>query len=176
MTGRIEIIRGCMFSGKSTELMRRLRAASGSVAIKPARDTRAGGAWLTTHTGDRMGAASAGGPEDVVTLARGIGVVGIDEAHFFGVSLVYACRVMKAEGKRVIIAGVGLDHFGDPFEPFASLAGDADEVAELTCPCAVCGRPAIHSQRMGTSMERIVVGGATEYQARCAACFVPSKR
>lgn len=176
MSGRLEIIRGCMFSGKSTELIRRLRSAPGSVAIKPARDTRAGGAWLTTHTGDRMAAASAGGPEDLVTLARGVGVVGIDEAHFFGVVLVDVCRGMKAEGKRVIIAGVGLDHFGDPFEPFVSLEGDADEIAELACPCAVCGEPAIHSQRMGTSTERISVGGAAEYQARCAACFVPSKR
>lgn len=165
-----------MFSGKSTELIRRLRSAPGSVAIKPARDTRAGGAWLTTHMGDRMAAVSAGGADDVARLSKGAKVVGVDEAHFFGASLADACRQMKAEGKRVIIAGVGLDHFGDSFEPFVSLERDADEIVEMTCPCAVCGEPAIHSQRMGTSTERIVVGGAAEYQARCPACFVPSKR
>lgn len=165
-----------MFSGKSTELIRRLRAVPRAVAIKPARDTRAGGAWLTTHTGDRMAAAEAGGPEDVAALASGVSIVGVDEAHFFGLSLVSVCHGMKAAGKRVIIAGVGLDHFGNPFEPFVSLEGDADEVVEMTCPCAVCGRPAIHSQRMGMSTDRIVVGGAAEYQARCAACFVPSKK
>jgi len=176
VSGRLEIIRGCMFSGKSTELIRRLRAAPGSVAIKPMRDTRAGGAWLTTHTGDRLRAMIAGALEDVAILAAKAEVVGIDEAHFFEVGLAHVCRGMKAEGKRVIIAGVGLDHFGEPFEPFASLEADADEVVEMSCPCAVCGKPAIHSQRMVKSTERISVGGAAEYQARCAVCFVPSKR
>lgn len=176
MRGRIEIIRGCMFSGKSTELIRRLESAPGAVAIKPAGDTRAGGAWLTTHTGRRMAAAEAARAEDVARIAAGAGVVGIDEAHFFGAELADVCRGMRAAGKRAIIAGVALDHFGDPFEPFASLLGDADEVMELTCPCAACGRPAIHSQRMGKSTERISVGGAGEYEARCERCFVPSTR
>ena len=177
MTGCIEIIRGCMFSGKTTELIRRLSVARGLVvAIKPSRDTRSGAARLMTHTGGTYPAADARGAADVPELSELADVVGIDEVQFFGAGLVQVCRRLKECGNRVIIAGVSLDHFGDPFEPFASLEGDADEIVELSCPCAVCGGRAIHSQRLGESTERIVVGGAEFYEPRCAACFVPSRR
>jgi thymidine kinase len=168
-----------MFSGKTTELIRRLHRARGSGAvvraIKPAGDTRSGG-FLATHTGERFAAMEAGTAPEVAVAASGAAVIGIDESHFFGEPLAAVCRALRADGARVIIAGVSLDHYGVPFEPMASLAPEVDELIELTCPCAVCGKPAIHSQRMGSFTERIVVGGAGAYEARCAACFVPSRR
>lgn len=168
-----------MFSGKTTELIRRLTRARAAgeavVAIKPARDTRSGTGRLLTHTGQALNAREAASTDDFAALIAGASVIGIDEAHFFGTGL--ADWFLKHSPlPRIILAGVSLDHFGDPFEPFASLEPHADEITELACPCAACGKPAIHSQRMGVSTSRIEVGGAGAYEPRCASCFVPSKR
>jgi len=173
--GRLEVICGPMFSGKTTELVRRLMharmAGAGVLGIKPVSDQRYHDQDISTHTGDRFPAATISVAAEIGPLARVPGVVGIDEAHFFGVPLLEECVRLVAAGKRVIVAGVERDHRGGPFEPFPNLLCEADEVLKLSGPCAVCGRPAVHSQRMIASEEAIVVGGAGMYQARCRACF-----
>jgi thymidine kinase len=177
---RLEVILGCMFSGKSTELVRRLREAAGSglavVALKPVLDTRYAAAALATHTGDHFPARAISSAADLAPAAAGFDVIGLDEAHFFGSALAEPCVGLVRAGRRVIIAGVPLDHFGRPFDPFPALACHADEVVKLSAPCGVCGHPAVHSQRLASvpAAGRIVVGGAESYQPRCRACFVPS--
>lgn len=168
-----------MFSGKTTALIERLRAAHASgaktVAIKPLRDTRYQTGALASHAGATLAAVNVAKTSGVVAAAGDAAVVGIDEAHFFGSGLGAACIALVSSGARVIVAGLERDHRGQPFEPFPRLLVEADDVIKLSGPCALCGRPAIHSQRMVDSSERIVVGGAEAYQARCRACFVPGR-
>jgi thymidine kinase len=162
-----------MFSGKTTELIGRLEAAaaegSRALAIKPARDDRYATGALVTHNGARLAARAIAGPADLPT--SGFDVIGIDEAHFFGAGLIAPVLALVSTGLRVMIAGVERDHKGRPFEPFPTLLCEADEVVKLSGPCARCGKPAVHSQRMTASDDPIVVGGAEMYQARCRACF-----
>jgi len=164
-----------MFSGKTTELIARLSHAAGSgarvLALKPLRDNRYAHGELVTHAGLRFAAAPVASALDIPVSATGFQVVGIDEAHFFGPSLITPCIDLVNRGARVIIAGVERDHNGRPFEPFPTLLCEADEVLKLGGPCARCGAPAVHSQRMTGSDEAIVVGGADMYQPRCRACF-----
>jgi thymidine kinase len=168
-----------MFSGKTTELIRRLNAAETGgrrvVAIKPLHDDRYAHAELVTHGGQRLAATPVASARDVVAVAAGFAVVGIDEAHFFGVALVDPCEQLMAAGMQVIVAGVERDHRGRPFEPFPELLVEADEVVKLSGPCAVCGKPAVFSQRMINSDQPIVVGGAGMYEARCRECFEPGE-
>lgn len=175
--GRIEVICGCMFSGKTTELIRRLRSAERTgrrvVGVKPAGDTRSGASAFMTHHGETLPASSAASASEVCALAADAEVVGVDEAHFFGADLAAVVIELAAGGRRVLVAGVDRDHRGEPFEPFPSLLCEADETLRLTAACAKCGRPATHSQRMVLAEDRIVVGGAGMYEARCRRCFEP---
>ena len=177
MPGRLEIICGPMFAGKTTELLRRLldaqRRGESVVAVKPARDTRYSTGEITTHTGESFPALPVADASGVAGASGTAAVVAIDEAHFFGPALVQVCRELIRGGVRVIVAGVERDHLGRPFEPFPSLLCEADEVAKLSGICAVCGGPSVYSQRMFASDAAIVVGGAESYQARCRACFDP---
>lgn len=182
MPGRLEIICGPMFAGKSTELIRRLRegqnAGMTAVAFKPTSDTRSGESSIRTHPGDVLDAEPLPDSSGLLAaLPTGVApdqlVIGLDEAHFFGSPLIAPVRTLIVRGARLIVAGVERDHRGLPFEPFPTLLCEADEVTKLTSICAVCGGAAIHSQRMFTSDAPIVVGGAESYQARCRACFQP---
>jgi thymidine kinase len=177
--GRLEVICGPMFAGKTTELIRRLSAATnagpGVLALKPARDTRYGRTVIATHTAETFEAVElldAASLPEAVRLHAGTTVVGVDEAHFFGASLLAPCRTLVGLGLRIIVAGVERDHRGDPFEPFPLLLCEADEVTKLHAVCAACGGPAVHSQRMFADDSTIVVGGAGAYEARCRACFL----
>lgn len=173
-----------MFAGKSTELIRRLRdarsAGSTTLTFKPDFDTRSGAAMLRTHTGDSWPSTSLATSGDVlrhIEAAAGSSplAVGIDEAHFFGASLVGVVRTAVARGARVVVAGVERDHRGAPFEPFPALLCEADEVLKLVARCAVCGGEAVHSQRLAASDAPVYVGGAEAYEARCRACFTPGR-
>ncbi len=170
MPGRLELIYGCMFAGKTTELIRRLAAAPDSVAVKPRSDTRSR-ARLATHTGSTLAATEIADATVLTSLPNA--VIGIDEAHFFGAPLTPIVRDLASRGRRVIVAGVHLDHRGEPFDPFPQLLPIADEAVQLFAPCALCGEPAIHSHRKqnSASQGRIVVGGADLYEPRCARCF-----
>jgi thymidine kinase len=173
---RLEVICGPMFSGKTTELMRRLVVASGRgpvMAFKPRRDDRYHASAIATHTGQTYPAQAVDTAAEIELACGRAAVVGIDEAHFFGAGLMPVCLSLLARGTSLIIAGIERDHRGRPFEPFPSLLCEADDVIKLSGPCARCGAPALHSQRLVASEDAIVVGGAEAYEARCRACFRP---
>lgn len=175
---RLTVICGPMFAGKTTELIRQLDAAAHAgrkvFAFKPASDTRYGQGCLATHAGGRFPARGIADEIDGVLLEMGEGALaGIDEAHFFGTAIIEPVREALGRGVSFILAGVERDHRGRPFEPFPTLLCEADEVIKLHAACAVCGGPAVHSQRMIPGDAAIVVGGAESYQARCRNCFRP---
>jgi thymidine kinase len=179
--GRLEVICGPMFAGKTSELIRRLGAAASqdliTIAIKPFTDTRyitrSGTTGLATHDGKRIDASAVHDASEIGGVVKAAAVIAIAEAHFFGQSLVDPVLALVRSGRRIIVAGVERNHRGEPFDPFPRLLCEADEVVKLSGPCAVCGRPAIHSQRMAPGEEHIVVGGPELYQARCRVCFSP---
>jgi thymidine kinase len=163
-----------MFAGKTTELLGRFRAGPAPrVLLTPAHDTRSG-PRARAHTGDAEPATAI---DDAAMLLAAVPaqtrLVAIDESHFFGAALTAPVRALLASGISVLVAGLERDHRGEPFAPMPDLLAEADEVLKLTCPCAVCGAPAIHSQRMSANPARIVVGGALDYQPRCRRCFQP---
>ena len=175
--GRLEVIHGAMFAGKTTELIHRLEEARASgrsvAAIKPATDDRYSTDELVTHDGQRWKALGMTHPKQLARLVGEAEVVGLDEAHFFTPALVGTCRALADRTVRVIVAGVYLDHRGRPFDTVEQLTRQADNVTELFARCAVCGGRAMHSQRMVEGEARIVVGGAGTYEPRCAKCFEP---
>ncbi len=176
--GRLEVICGPMFSGKTSELIRRLQAAAEAgdrvIAIKPRADIRCGPAQIATHTGRSFAAVAAAAASGLHGAAGQALVIGVEEAHFYGPDAAGPLRALVAAGKRVIVVGVEIDHRGRPFEPFATLLPEAHEVTRLTAICARCGAAAIHSQRLVAASGRIVVGGAEAYEPRCEACFEPA--
>lgn len=176
--GRLELICGPMFAGKTTELIRRLDAASGSqettLAIKPAKDTRYAQQELVTHAGGRTRAVAVESAADILAEVGDASVIGIDEAHFFGAQLSPVCLALVTLGRRVIVVGLEFDHCGDGFEPFPTLLAHSNDTTRITGVCSSCGGAAIHSQRIVTSAERIHVGGIGDYEPRCAQCFKSS--
>jgi thymidine kinase len=176
----LHVVCGPMFAGKTTRLLllanQAQRAGVSVLVIKPARDNRYDPQALATHTGDRLPAHAVHDACAILPLLPGPSsspptLVLIDEAHFFGAALMPVVHAALAQGLRLVVAGVERDHHGAPFEPFPALLVEADEVTKLTAPCARCGNPAIHSQRMIESDGHIVVGGPEAYQARCRRCF-----
>lgn len=167
-----------MFAGKTTEMIHRIAAARASGAsvrvMRPARDTRSNPGTIQTHAGASEAAIEIAEVGQVAAEARGAAMVFIDEIHFFGRLLVAPCRALLAAGTHVTVAGVDIDHFGLPFDPFPELLAIAGGVAYLTGTCARCGRPSTRTQRLAGTTDRIVVGGPEMYEARCEACFVPS--
>lgn len=180
MPGRLEVICGPMFAGKTTELVRRLldarRRGEAVIALKPTRDTRYRALEIATHTGETFPATPVVDAAAVLPAIPNATVIAIDEIHFFGTDLIPVCQELIRRGIRVIVAGVERDHMGRPFEPFPAMLCEADEVIKLSGTCAVCGGRSIHSQRMFASDAAIVVGGAESYQPRCRACFDPELR
>jgi thymidine kinase len=178
--GWIEVIFGPMFSGKTEELIRRLRVASfgkGKVlAVRPQRDTRSARGRIEAHSGTMLEALVIDSPAVILGLVNdSTTVVGIDEAQFFDAgALVRVCEELALKGVRVIVAGLDLDFERKPFEWFIALVGQAEESDKLTSLCSVCGNRASFSQRIDGSDERIQVGGEDLYQPRCRHCFVPT--
>lgn len=176
--GWVEVIAGPMFSGKSEELIRRLRRAEIArqrvQVFKPVVDDRYSPDEIVSHSEMRIRA-------DRVHPARAIlegvdprtQVVGIDEAQFFDDELVEVVESLANSGKRVIVAGLDQDYLGRPFDPMPRLLALAEEITKALAICMVCGNPANRTQRLIPSEERIVVGGARAYEARCRQCFEP---
>lgn len=172
-----------MFAGKTTALINHIAVAAASRGItrtlvfKPARDTRYDAhSEIVTHSGKRLPATAIVDTAEI-TLAPNLADthIAIDEAHFFGNALIAPVTLALTAGASLTIAGLERDHRGQPFDPFPWLLCEADEIIKLTSPCARCGQPAIHSQRLVASADRIVVGGSEAYEPRCRACFVPGK-
>lgn len=173
--GRIEVICGCMFAGKTAELIARLEAARADglriAAFKHASDKRYGIHVLATHDQRSFAASAVDDAALVADGSRDADVVGVDEVQFFGRGIVEVCRKLAEDGLRVIVAGIDHDAWGRPFLPLPQLKEIADEVIERHMPCTVCGRPAPYTQRMVPVGEQDMVGGPAEYEPRCAECF-----
>lgn len=176
--GWIEVIVGPMFSGKSEELIRRLRRAEiGKQRVqifKPVIDQRYSKNGIVSHSGLEIPSEIvASGAEILQRIAARTEVVGIDEAQFMGETLVTDCTRLAELGKRVIVAGLDTDFMGRPFEPMPRLLAVAEEITKLLAICMRCGNPAVHTQRLVASEELIVVGAGGMYEARCRRCFEP---
>jgi thymidine kinase len=175
--GWIEVISGCMFSGKTEELIRRIRRAQIAklkVAIfKPRIDTRYSESHIVSHDDQSIGSTVVDDAEEILKLARDAQVVGVDEGQFFKMNLVNVCEQLANEGKRVIVAGLDQDYRGKPFEPMPQLLSVAEYISKTLAICVVCGNPADRTQRITHSSERVLVGAKDVYEARCRNCFEP---
>ena len=176
--GWIEVIVGSMFSGKSEELIRRLRRAQiarRKVQIfKPRIDDRYSGDHLTSHSAMRIESQNISSSRELLgEVAADTEVVGIDEAQFFDPELPAVCNMLADQGKRVIVAGLDQDYLGKPFEPIPQLLAIAEYITKTLAICMVCGAPANHTQRLVASSERVLVGASGTYEARCRHCFDP---
>lgn len=176
--GWIEAICGPMFSGKSEELMRRLRRAMIArkrvQVFKPAIDNRYSTDEIVSHTEMRMKSETVAKAADILTqLDWRTQVLGIDEAHFLGQELVEIATQLADSGKQVIVAGLDTDYTGRPFPPMPDLLTLAESITKTLAICVRCGSPAKHTQRLVDSSDLIVVGAAGMYEARCRRCFEP---
>ena len=173
-TGWIEVICGSMYSGKTEELIRRLRRAMiarlNVLIIKPQMDNRYSKSHLVSHSEQRIPSQSVEHAEDIIALAKNAQVIGIDEAQFFGIHLVGVCQTLANQGKRVIVAGLDQDYRGEPFEPIPQLLDIAEYITKTLAICMQCGNPANRTQRMTADSERVLVGGPELYEARCRKC------
>lgn len=177
-SGWIEVITGPMFSGKSEELIRRLRRAAIArlrlQVFKPALDDRYARKEIVSHSRWRIPSVAIEGSEDVLEkLDPRTEVVGIDEAQFLDEKLPGVCSHLADLGKRVIVAGLDMDYRGVPFGPMPELLAIAEQVQKITAICARCGAPASYTQRLVPSRERVVVGAQDVYEARCRRCHEP---
>ena len=178
--GWIEVIVGSMYSGKTEELIRRLRRAQiarQKVAIfKPALDDRFGRDHIVSHSELRIPSRAVKTAKDVLRFAHEAQVIGIDEGQFLGPDLVKVCERLARRGKRVIVAGLDQDYRGRPFEPMPQLLAIAEYITKTLAICVVCGNPANRSYRKKKRTGRVLVGGADLYEARCRRCFELGRR
>ena len=174
-TGWIEVVCGSMFSGKTEELIRRLRRAQIAkqrVAIfKPAIDTRYAEDRIVSHSGVSLPSVTVSTAEEILDRAGDVEVVGIDEVQFFDLDLVPVCETLADRGHRVIVAGLDQDYLAQPFEPMPQLLAIAEYITKTLAICMVCGNPANRTQRVTQRSERVLVGAADSYEARCRRCF-----
>lgn len=179
-TGWIEVITGCMFSGKTEELIRRLRRAQiakQTVKIfKPRIDARYSQNSIVSHNEQSLPSILIDDIIEVLEHSNDAQVIGIDEAQFFNESIIYICNLLASRGKRVIVAGLDQDYTGKPFEPIPQLLAIAEYITKQHAICVVCGNPADRTQRKTTNSERVVVGAADIYEARCRKChYIPKE-
>jgi thymidine kinase len=173
--GWIEVICGSMFSGKTEELIRRLkrvRIAEQSVEIfKPARDTRYSAEDVVSHDARSIASRGIHHPSEILEVAAHIDVIGIDEAQFFDTTLRSVCEELALRGHRVIVAGLDMDFRGRPFGPMPELLAVAEYITKLHAICNHCGNLATHTYRLTTDAETVVLGEKDIYEARCRHCF-----
>ncbi len=179
-TGWIEVIAGCMFSGKTEELIRRLRRATiakQKVKIfKPKIDNRYSSSDIVSHSEQSLPSILIDDINEVLNSSYDADVIGIDEAQFFSSDIVNVCNQLANNGKRIIIAGLDQDYRGIPFEPMPQLLAIAEYITKTLAICMVCGNPADKTQRKTESAERVIVGAADIYEARCRKChYIPNE-
>lgn len=176
--GWIEVIAGSMFSGKSEELIRRLRRAKIArqkvQVFKPHIDSRFSDDHIVSHSEMRHESSNILRASEILEkLDADTEVVGIDEGQFFDLELIEVANSLAGRGLRVIIAGLDQDYTGKPFEPMPQLLAIAEYITKTHAICMKCGQPANYSQRTFESEERVAVGASDKYEARCRSCFVP---
>lgn len=173
--GSIEVICGSMFSGKTEELIRRLRRAQlTKLAVeifKPAMDTRYHHADVTSHDSNSIPSTPVDHSSMILQLGSTANVVGIDEAQFFDEELPNVCNKLANGGIRVIVAGLDMDFRGHPFGPIPALMAIAEQVTKLHALCVRCGAPANYSYRITTDDQKLLLGEKDSYEPRCRACF-----
>jgi thymidine kinase len=176
-TGWIEVVCGCMFSGKTEELIRRLRRAEiakQKVAIfKPRIDNRYSSEHIVSHSEQSLTSQVVDDATEIVAQCKDAQVVGVDEGQFFKANLVDVCELLANQGKRVIVAGLDQDYRGKPFEPMPQLLSVAEYITKTLAICVVCGNPADRTQRKTHQADRVLVGAKDIYEARCRHCFEP---
>jgi thymidine kinase len=178
-TGWIEVVCGSMFSGKSEELIRRLRRAQiarQKVQIfKPRFDSRYAHDEIVSHSEMRIPSRDVSSSAELLNVIDDdTEVVGIDEGQFFDAELPAVCNSLANRGKRVIVAGLDQDYLGKPFEPMPQLLAIAEYITKTLAICMVCGDPANHTQRLVVSSDRLLLGAQGTYEARCRRCFDPA--
>jgi len=179
-TGWIEVITGCMFSGKTEELIRRLRRAQiakQKVKIfKPRIDARYSENSIVSHNEQSLPSILIDDIIEVLKHSDDAQVIGIDEAQFFNEGIIHICNLLASKGKRVIVAGLDMDYTGKPFEPMPQLLAIAEYITKQHAICVVCGNPADKTQRKTSESERVIVGAANIYEARCRKChYIPKE-
>lgn len=173
--GWIEVIAGCMFSGKTEELIRRIHrvkiARQPFIIFKPKIDDRYSASHLVSHNQNKMDANVISNPDEILSFVQNIKVVGIDECQFFNNTIVSVCNTLADQGKRVICAGLDQDYKGVPFEPVSQLLANAEYITKTLAICVICGNPANKTQRKSTNTERVLIGSSEYYEARCRNCY-----
>ena len=170
-TGWIEVVSGCMFSGKTEELIRRLRRAKFAKlnvkVFKPKIDNRYSKDEIVSHSEQALPSIMIEKSEDILELVKDADIVGIDEAQFFDEKIVSVVVKLAELGKRVIITGLDMDYRGEPFGPMPTLLAIAEYVTKPKAICVLCGSPATMTQRITDSKETVDVGATDKYEARC---------
>ncbi len=174
-SGWIEVICGSMFSGKTEELIRRLKRAkiaNQKVEIfKPKIDTRYDEVKVVSHDENYILAVPIDSSRRLLELTDGVGVVGIDEAQFFDDELTEICQSLALKGKRVIVAGLDMDFKGRPFGPMPNLLAVAEYITKVHAICQHCGNLATHSFRLAAEGNTVLLGEKDSYEARCRTCY-----
>lgn len=173
--GWIEVVCGSMFSGKTEELIRRLKRAQiaklNVEIFKPSIDTRYDEHDVVSHNYNKIRSTPVNASQEILLLAGDADVIGIDEAQFFDEELPEVASLLALQGKRVIVAGLDMDFMGKPFGPMAGLLAISEYVTKLHAICMVCGGIALHSFRKVPLQERLLLGETESYEPRCRYCF-----
>jgi len=168
-------VSGPMFSGKTEELIRRMRrvqiARQNLVIVKPTIDTRYSENHIVSHSQLRVESQTVEHSDEILALAKQAQVVGIDEAQFFDEGIVEVCKTLARQRKRVIVAGLDKDYRGLPFGPMPRLMAEAEFVTKTVAICVICGNPAGFTQRLVASKDQVLIGETDSYEARCRNCF-----
>jgi thymidine kinase len=165
--GRIEVICGSMFSGKTEELINRIKKVElngeNFIVFRPKIDSRNPDNKIISHAKNEISASIISSPEEILDLSKGFHVIGIDEAQFFDQSLVEICNMLASKGHRIIIAGLDMDYEGNPFGPMPNLMACAEDVIKVHAICVETGNPAGYSFRKDNSQDLVLIGEKKEY-------------
>lgn len=180
--GWVEVICGCMFAGKTEELIRRIRvlefAKKNIKVFKPSIDNRYSDTLVVSHAGSKIGSIVVSSSREILEHVGDADVVAIDEVQFFDNDIVEVCDELAKQGKRVMVAGLDTDFRGEPFGMMGFLITEAEFVTKLTAVCSCCGAPATRTQRLVNKIEAnyhdplILVGATESYEPRCRHCHV----
>ena len=174
--GRIEVICGSMFSGKTEELIRRIKkvelADEKHIIFRPKIDSRNPENKIISHAKNEISASIVSSPKEILDLSVNYSVIGIDEAQFFDQSIVDVCNVLANKGHRLIIAGLDMDYEGNPFGPMPNLMACAEDVMKVHAVCVETGNPAGYSYRKDSSDDLVLIGEKKEYKPLSREAFV----
>ncbi len=174
-SGWIEVICGSMFSGKTEELIRRVRRAKIAnqkvIIFKPSTDIRYDEKKVVSHDQNAIDSCPIRSSKDIIKLSPGFDVIGIDEAQFFDMDLPDVCQQIALRGIRVIIAGLDMDYMGRPFGPVPQLLATSEYITKVHAICPHCGNLATHSYRLTDETDTVVLGEKDKYEPRCRTCY-----